>query len=125
MGLGGRHAAAPPASASCCLPWLPPLALTNCSHPAALACAAESQDLSRLAESGSCLVLRLDTEEAAEAWYRRLQASQQAMAELAGEAGPLPDWEESSSTVSGADAAPEAPEPVRCGRGAGWAWVGR
>lgn len=43
-------------------------------------------------------------EEQADAWYRRLQASQQAMQELAGQGAALlpPDWE-ASSTVSGAE----------------------
>lgn len=44
-------------------------------------------------------------EEAADAWYRQLQASQAAMDRLAGEEAPLPpDWEEASSTISGTDA---------------------
>ena len=67
---------------------------------------AESLDLSRLAENTSSLVLRLDSEEQADLWYRHLQQAQQAMRELAGEGAALlpPDWEEASSTVSGAEA---------------------
>lgn len=62
--------------------------------------------MSRLAENSSSLVLRLDSEEQADLWYRHLQQAQQAMRELAGEgtAQLLPDWEEASSTVSGAEA---------------------
>ena len=75
-------------------------------HAPCFPSSAESLDLSRLAENSSSLVLRLDSEEQADLWYRHLQQAQQAMRELAGEgtAQLLPDWEEASSTVSGAEA---------------------
>jgi hypothetical protein len=75
-------------------------------HVSCFLSSAESLDLSRLAENSSSLVLRLDSEEQADLWYRHLQQAQQAMRELAGEgrAQLLPDWEEASSTVSGAEA---------------------
>lgn len=66
----------------------------------------EGQDLARIAESTSCVLLRLESQQAADKWYRSLQQAQQSMQELAADGAAMlpPDWEEASSTVSGPDA---------------------
>ncbi|RMZ56118.1 hypothetical protein APUTEX25_004542, partial [Auxenochlorella protothecoides] len=57
-------------------------------------------------ESTAAVLLRLEDGGAAEAWFRALCASQQALRELTGAGGatvPAPEWDDASSTVSGED----------------------
>ncbi|KAL4443584.1 hypothetical protein ABPG75_011321 [Micractinium tetrahymenae] len=83
---------------------VPPDKIGGAEHVVALC--PESLDLTRLAESTSSVVLRLDTEEQADCWYRHLQQAQQALASAVGEGAALlpPDWEEAFSTLSGTEA---------------------
>ncbi|KAL4858517.1 Vacuolar protein sorting-associated protein 13C [Chlorella vulgaris] len=83
---------------------VPPDSIGGVEHVVALC--PEGQDLARIAESTSCVLLRLESHQAADKWYRSLQQAQQSMQELAADGAAMlpPDWEEASSTVSGPDA---------------------
>ena len=61
----------------------------------------EGLPVNRLAEDPSSLVLRADSEESADLWYRSLQHAQQAVLDAAAHgASVLPDWEDTSSSMS-------------------------
>ncbi|KAL4447306.1 hypothetical protein ABPG77_007339, partial [Micractinium sp. CCAP 211/92] len=83
---------------------VPPDKIGGAEHVVAVC--PEGLDLTRLAESASSVVLRLDSGEQADCWYRYLQQAQQTMASAAAEGAALlpPDWEDTSSTLTGTEA---------------------
>eukprot|EP00887_Chlorella_sp_A99_P001951 scaffold18.g1951.t1 len=84
---------------------VPPDKIGGAEHVVALC--SESVELSRLAEDRASLALRFDNDEAADTWLRQLMAAQaSAAAAMQAAEGPmaLPEWDETSSSVSASDA---------------------
>lgn len=98
---------------------VPADALGGVEHVVALC--TECDNLARAVEDASTVLLRLESEEQADLWYRKLLSAQQTMKELVGEtpAAALPsEWDDNSSAVSGSDAeevllAAQLPSPVK------------